>query len=281
MKNMKNEHLSQEELELQSQLLQNSPQNAESKKYHQAEFSADSEEMVAKTSVKEKNADVVKEAPSNISKGLTDKIKQLEVDAGMAIPNVNNKKLASETYLDDYGNETFYVKNVSGGILIIGDMLSEANGTKTGHSIRKGEVVDLLQVTHLDNLKNSSDLRKQIYGANPGLLRLTQEQYFVELTEKLGKQKQIQALEAQKQVGTKKEKYSKPRPVIDSKLEKLNLYYDKNPELQIRGMEPIKFISWIADERFEEGEIDYILGHPRVMQNADIKAALIQKKKTK
>jgi len=278
--NEKNENLSQEEQELQATFRSSSSQqNAEAMKHHQGEFGGGNEvpnnyevdkvvSPISPVEVRENSND----APGNISGGLSSKIKQLEEDMGISVPTGSKGNLASQVYLDEYGNETYYTKNICGGILILNDL---------NHVIKKGEVTDLLQVAKMEDLKTSSDLRKQVYGNTPALSRLTQEQYLEELQEKNRKKRQVDALEAQKQSkDSPKEKYSKPRPLIDSKLEKLNLFYDRNPDLQIKGMEPIKFISWIADERFEDGEIDYILGHPKVMQNPDIKAALIQKKQT-
>ncbi len=210
---------------------------------------------------------------SKSSDNLTDRIKNLE----KKISSTNQvssftPRMGTDLYKDDYGQITWYIKNESGMHISLGDAM--------GVVIKKGEVIDLLSRVSEDVIIKSKDFLARLRMSNGGLRRLTQEEYFNELQVIDEQTRKIQALEAAKYLNGK-EGNSAPqyvRPLIESQLNKLDLYFDPNPELSAKGMEPLLFIKWIMDERFNVQEIDSMLGHPRVRANTDITSTLIRKR---
>lgn len=219
---------------------------------------------------------------SSIPTGLSDRIKEMEKRVGVKTERSADVEGPTNIFLDDTGNVTWYIKNVSGSHVILGDL---------GLKISKGAVANLREEAKIEQIEESSHLIRQLRFKN--LIRLTPEQYLGELERIAESQRQLNALEAQKGIGdvtTHKTTVNKPRPLIESQLNKLDLYYqfeeDQDPnkyadeeKAKLRQMDPITFIKWIISEKFNEGEVDYMLGHPRIMSNPDIRAALLQKRK--
>ena len=53
---------------------------------------------------------------------------------------------------------------------------------------------------------------------------------------------------------------------------------DPNIEHSKLAMHSPEFISWVQTEPLTHSEIEYIMGHPAVVRDHDIRAALLEKK---
>ena len=210
------------------------------------------------------------EAPSG---NLTDRIKDLEKRLNVSgNSTAGPNRLGIDLFKDDYGQMTWYIKNESGMHISLGDSM--------GVVIKKGEVVDLLSRVTEEVILKSKDFLARLRNSSGGLRRLTQEEYFNELVVVEEQNRKIQALETSKYLNTK-EGENKPqpvRPLIESQLNKLDLHYDTNPEINVKGLEPLHFIKWVMEEKLNIQEIDSMLGHPRVRSNTDITSTLIRKR---
>jgi len=197
------------------------------------------------------------------------------------------------TYRDSTGNETFYVKNICGGHYIIGDMQID--------KIPAGKAVDLLQMASLEDLKKSRTLRKALrgVGSDRTLQRLTEREYLEEKRKELENKKRLDILQQQDQLRRMNqpqqqqqrellphERQFEPslasrgiRPAIESRLGKLSLRTDNNPDNRKQAMSGYEFIAWVQQERLTHAEIENIMGHPSVVNDHDIRAALLEKKR--
>lgn len=198
------------------------------------------------------------------------------------------------TYRDSTGNETFYVKNICGGHYILSDMQID--------KIPAGKSVDLLQMASLEELKKSRDLRKAIrgIGSERTLQRLTEREYLEEKRKELENKKRLDILQQQDQLRRMNqpnqqqqqqllphERQFEPnisnrgiRPAIEARLGKLALRTDSNADNRRQAMSSYEFISWLQQERLTHAEIENIMGHPSVVNDHDIRAALLEKKKS-
>jgi hypothetical protein len=223
------------------------------------------------------------------------KIKQLEKEMGRTTPIMEGK---SSSYIDDAGDETFYVKNISQGHVIIG------GGEKDTLSIKvpKGDVLDLLSHASLEDLKASREIRICLTGPKKLLKRLTQSEYFSDLQNMSEMQKKIEILKRQEAIKTtqrlqnvqnnpqmnlphmrnmnvaESEAPNVRVGMMESKLEKLRLAKDVNPENSQHGMTDLEFIGWASKESLSAAECDYLVGDPVMHDKHDIKAAIYQKK---
>jgi hypothetical protein len=198
------------------------------------------------------------------------------------------------TYRDSTGNETFYVKNICGGHYILSDMQMD--------KIPAGKSVDLLQMASLEELKKSRDLRKAIrgIGSERTLQRLTEREYLEEKRKELENKKRLDILQQQDQLRRMNqpnpqqqqqllphERQFEPnlanrgiRPAIEARLGKLALRTDSNADNRRQAMSSYEFIAWLQQERLTHAEIENIMGHPSVVNDHDIRAALLEKKKS-
>jgi len=153
----------------------------------------------------------------------------------------------------------------------------------------------------LEDLKKSRDLRKAVRGIGPErtLKRLTEREYLEEKRRELENKKRLDILQNQEHLkritqqsqqrvdllphersfeGTVSR--SSVRPVIDSKLGKLALRTDPNLENRRQALSSYEFIDWVQREKLSHAEIENIMGHPSVVEDHDIRAALLEKKRS-
>ena len=192
------------------------------------------------------------------------------------------------TFRDSSGDETLYVRNICGMHIVLSDLEIE--------KIPVGKSVDLLRYASLADLKKSRDLRKCLYGTGKEktLKRLTEQEYYEDIQREALNKKKLDALQNQEQLRTQnaqQEANAYPhdrttfakqnqtvRGVIEAKLGKLMLRADKDPENSKFAMQSPEFIGWIQNEPLTHAEIEYIMGHPAVIRDYDIRAALLEKK---
>jgi hypothetical protein len=229
---------------------------------------------------------LMSEKTQNVPGNLADRIKEMEQRVGIKTSKPQEFEGPANIYLDDYGRVTWFIKNDSGSHVVLGDL---------GLKIEKGSIANLLEDRKIEEIDQSSHVKRQLKFRN--LIRLTPEQYMNELERLEESQRQINAMEMTQRSHNagnpnqpKIQSIGKPRPLVDSQLNKLDLFYkfeeDTDPnkyidpdKSKLQLMTPILFIKWLISEKFNEGEIDYMLGHPRIMRNPDIRAALLQKRK--
>lgn len=229
--------------------------------------------------------------------GLDNKIADLQKEMGMSFDEPAN--VTVKTYQNDAGDETYYVKNISNGHVILTDGREEDGGINL--KVPKGDVVDLLESAALDRVKASRDVRKCLGGKNPLLKRITPKQYFMELENMRDMQKKIAILRrqeaikaAQVQQNPQNNEMNLPhnlnvippdvdepilrRGMLESRLEKLRLAKDTNPENQVYGISDLEFIEWVAKESLTPAECDFLASDPIMHSKHDVKSALYTKK---
>jgi len=222
------------------------------------------------------------------SSSLKDRIKALEEEyKGESKPFSLNK--GKNNYFDEMGNDTFFVKNISNSHIAITDL---------DITIPLGKVEDLLTYVSLEDCYKSKDVRRCFVGGNgksPFLKRLTMEEYADEMEKAIQTRKKID-VERQQETIKQSQSYNqmqgnnqfqnnpvapeqapKIRPMVLSKLEKLRLSKDPDPENSKYGMSPSDFIEWVMKESISENELNYILGDPVVSRMHNIKAAVVDK----
>jgi len=204
-------------------------------------------------------------------------------------------KVGDLTFKDDVGNETFYVRNISGRHVLISDI-------QNMEKIPSGKSVDLLRFASIEDIKKSRDLRNALGGPDRILQRITEDQYLEDLTIERDQIKRVEV--ARRQAELKRMQASTQsqnqnilpheramfspfpegeefiRPVIKAKLGSLALRNDKDPEHAAKAMTPPEFVMWISSEKLTHDEIDYIMGDPAVVRDHDIRAALMEKKRS-
>lgn len=192
----------------------------------------------------------------------------------------NSKKSLSpqlRSFFDEFGEETYYVKNVSNGHVVISDLDRGQNGVSGENKIARGAIVDLLQQYDLETLKKSRELRVAMSSRDGKVLlqRLTPEEYLKEITilaenkEKIEQFKVMSELKA----ASGQAKPKKPiRPVIEAKLLQLQLSYSDQPH---KGISPVEFIQWVNTEKLTADELDYILSG---VDDKDIRMFVYSKK---
>jgi hypothetical protein len=209
---------------------------------------------------------------SNKQGSLKDRIAAAESKLGIYDTiSRSNKPEQARSYLDEYGDETFYVKNISNGHVVISDVIDM-------DKISRGSVIDLMKLADLETIKKSRDIRVALsgYGQEKLLKRLTPEEYAEEIEREARNKDKIEQFKVMSELkaATGEGKTQKPvRPVIEAKLEKLRLSYSDKPHL---GISPVEFIQWVNTERLDVDELDYILG---AVQDKDIRMFVHEKKK--
>ena len=225
--------------------------------------------------------------PVNNATPLRDKIKALE-EAYRGETNPRSLSSEKKNYLDEAGNDTFYVKNISNGHIVITDL---------DITIQIGIVSDLLTQASLEDCYASRDIRKNLVGVNgkaPWLKRLTQQEYYDEMEKALQVKKRIDVERQQETIkqsqhqnqasgntpfqnAPSSEPAMKIRPMVYGKLEKLRLSKDSDPENSKYGMTASDFIEWVMKESLSENELNHILGDPIVSKMHNVKAAVVDK----
>jgi len=241
--------------------------------------------------------DVIMQPPIRTQEASIDdtkrKIMELEQELGDA-PKYDTTA-GEMTFRDSAGNETYYVKNVAGRHVVISDILDMAK-------IPVGKAVDLLKLASIEDIKKSRDLRNAMYGLGPEkcLQRLTEREYLNEKLAERDQQKRVNIMRQQEelyrmqnqknpanQMMPHERPFNSPlgnektvRPVVLAKLGKLALRNDPDPEVSRQAMTPPEFVTWVQGERLSHYEIEYIMGNPDVVREHDIRAALLEKRKS-
>jgi len=122
--------------------------------------------------------------PDKTSNTTKSKIAELEKELGIYDSMPTSKKGAeAKSFLDEFGDETFYVENVSNGHVVISDVDMD--------KIPRGKVLDLLRFAPIESLKKSRDLRVAMsgYGGTRLLKRLTPVEYMQRMERASNKEK--------------------------------------------------------------------------------------------
>lgn len=207
----------------------------------------------------------IKQPPFIPSKSSSIKQRIQEAEARLGIDHsfsaVKSRSEQARSFFDEFGEETFYVKNISNGIVVISDLDRGQNGISGENRIPRGAVIDLLSQYDLETLRKSRELRTAISGRGSQLLlkRLTPEEYLEEIEREAQNKEKIEQFKvmAELKASTGQSKPKKPiRPVIESKLLQLQLSYSDTPH---KGITPVEFIQWLNTEKLTLDELDYIL----------------------
>ena len=200
----------------------------------------------------------------NASPSIRERIEAAEANLGRNTAVGSAKSYAQ--FLDDRGDETFYVKNISNGHVTISDMENVL--------IKRNEAVDLLQSADLEAIRKSRDLRKamQMIGGKQWLKRLTPEEFMMEVENAYQNKQQVDILKSANAPKIENAD-TKIRPVVTVKLEKLRIGYIK--ESAHLGLTPIEFVEWALSENLNSAELEYIIGS---VTDLSIKKPLMQKK---
>jgi len=220
------------------------------------------------------------------STNLKARIAEFEKELG----TTTNLSLDDKTFIDEVGNETFYVRNIAGRHVLISDI-------ERMPKIPVGSVMDLLKHAKLEDLKGSRDLRVALLGVglDKTLERLTELQYMNAVHQAVVDKRKIDVLRQQEalrhshsaQQNTQEVMpHDRPtqaqpkriRTAIESKLGKLALRNDPNPQNSMLALTTQEFIQWVQGERFTHSEIEHIMAHPSVIKEHDIRAELLKKK---
>ena len=244
------------------------------KPVHQYESVLSNEQIISeKGSLKERYAEIEKEYYNGLN---------------LPTSSPSLKTTSNNSYIDDMGKDTWYVKNISGGVIVLSDLEIV---------IPKGSVFDLLESASIDECYASKDIRRSIAGTSenpPMLKRLTPEQYFKEIERAVQINKKIEIVRQQEVIKQRQMQVNpnapyqnnpmpeqqmgpKIRPMVLAKLEKLRLSSDVNPENSQYGMNPSEFIKWVMSEPLTEEELNHIASDPAVSRKHDVKAAVVEK----
>lgn len=188
---------------------------------------------------------------------LREQINEMEAKLGMhdAMP-ANGKIYNAQSFLDDLGDETFYVQNTSNGHVLVTDLELK---------IPRGKTLDLLKFCDLESIKKSKDIRVALAHnpkSGPMIKRLTPSEYLTKMDQeykesvKIENFKKTSALRAA-QGNTGDNKYMEPvKPVVYDKLNKLKLSYSDTPH---KGISPVEFAQWVQTEDLNKADLDQIL----------------------
>lgn len=213
---------------------------------------------------------ITSETLQNKAMGVRSQIEELQRELNPS-PTATFSGSAS-SYLDEYGQETWFVKNISGAHIVISD-IPDMN------KIERGKCVDLLQMSDIETIKKSRDLKMAMSGieGRTSLVRITPQEYIIYLKDEIESKKKINALRdtmEPKKEGSEN-KTESVRPVILAKIEKLRLSSDKDPEVATKGITVLEFAEWLSAERLSEDEIDVIMG---MVNDRTVRNVLIKKK---
>jgi len=183
----------------------------------------------------------------------------------------------AKSFLDEFGNETWYVENISDGHIALSDL---------DITIPRNKVANLLGPKSLEELRKSSDLRLNVSGETerPMLKRLTPEEFLEKRRIEIQQKKQIAQMKAGVNAnGTQVQNPNNPqqltpriRPTVLSKLEKLRLY--SVPGNAHLGLTPIEFAQWALSENLSYAELEFVISHPNVSIYNDVLQVLYTKK---
>lgn len=217
-----------------------------------------------------------------------ERIEALEQELGERGQDTSKATPKAKAFIDEYGNETWYVKNLSNGHISISDL---------DITIKRGRCDDLLKFANIEDIKKSRDLRAATSDVENRVLlkRLTPEEYLDEKQKEVATKRKIQdfkntqaytAVQAQQQQtqavnATTQQRSPTPqtpriRPAVLSKLEKLRL--SSVPESAHLGLSSEEFVEWALTEDLSSEELDFIATHPNVVNNSNIRTAVFKRK---
>lgn len=220
-----------------------------------------------------------------IRRSVKEQIEEVEAKLGGSSKSIADVTAKAKSFLDEYGDETFYVDNQSNGHIVISDL---------DITVQRSKCKDLLKFATLEDLKKSRDLRAMLTntGLRSMLKRLTSEEYLAKKQHELSNKKTVEQLKTQyTQIAQQNQQNqqnfqipnkapqqitSRINPTILSKLEKLRL--STVPENAHLGLTPPEFIDWVLSENLSSEELDFVASHPNVVHNNEIRTAVYQKK---
>lgn len=215
------------------------------------------------------------ENPEMGKPSIAERIRAVEAELGKPIKTTEHVTSKAKSFLDEYGDETYYVINESSSHCALSDL---------GITVSRGECVDLLALADIKDIKKSRDLRSMLTGNNMSgrvsLRRLTPEEYLDAMEKQRMYKQQVEAVRAEMSPNQQNTANASQRirPTILSKLEKLRLF--SVPANQAQGMQPIEFMQWALTENMTIAELDYVISHPNVIPYPDIITALYKKRQT-
>lgn len=195
---------------------------------------------------------------------LTDKIKSLQNELGHYTANSSKPKSVNE-FLDDYGNETWFIKNLTNSNVIV-----EFERTQTSElcvTIEANSYQDLLggEISiPIEKVRTSSSLKKCL---NDSIFqRITPTEYYdfmIKRKENIKRANYINKTDSsQKKEGI--------RLIVTAKVKQF-----KNFLKDGSGISQEDFINWVVSEPMSEEEIEYCMSSTL---DKDIRTLLIHKK---
>jgi hypothetical protein len=197
---------------------------------------------------------------------LADKIKALQNELGSS--KVTGKAKSANEFINDYGNETWFVKNLSNTHVIV--QMSISKETDESIVVNKNTCVDLLEYASLEVIHRSQSLRKCF---NDGLLeRITPIEFFEYQKKLIADRKRADYItkDTTKDETKAKAKKDPIRIVTKTKVEKFQNFLKNGV-----GITTADFIDWIQNEPLNEEEIEYCMSSTT---DKDIRTILIHKK---
>jgi len=168
-------------------------------------------------------------------------------------------------YLDENGEPTYYVQNISQGHVCLSQL---------GITIPFGKVKDLREDVDVETLQRSPDLRAALAPQSGLLKRLAKEEYDQLLKiqieqEAVLQRPQVTNPEIANEQGEVKEAKVNISPKCQSMVEKLKLYY--RPETREKGITPDQFKVWLQNYTPTDDEKEYMMS---VVGDKEIRSTL-------
>ena len=180
-------------------------------------------------------------------------------------------QIKSKSFIDENGFETYFVKNKGN---------TNLHFSKLGVTINRGEVRDLLEITDIDALNKSSELRTFL-SMNKKLVRLTKEEFLFERAKKEDFEQKRDAMQIAHEERLRNEsssaKNAKPiRAVVNHKVTMLQNFFSNDMSKAAVGLNPADFMEWAETEDFMENEIDFVIN---TTSDNEVKGFMYKRKK--
>ena len=186
--------------------------------------------------------------------------------------SVATKKNHARTYLDESGNPTFYVKNISDPAVKITFGDKKSQGEKMP-AMFPGELRDVLSYMNYEDANQYPTLRNCLSPKVQWLTRLTEDEYLEELA-KIAKAEKAIAFEKNNmpEKNSESNNYKVPGK-IRANTEKLLNHYKGDREY---SMTPTEFVMWVENlNKLSVNDIDYMLS---VISDSQVRYKLMNKK---
>jgi len=212
---------------------------------------------------------ITESAPASIR----ERINQMEAKLGINDSMASSRNYNAQTFLDNFGDETFYVSNISNGHVLVTDL---------DLKIPRGQTLDLLKFCDLDAIKKSRDIRVALANnphAGPMIKRLTPEEYLNKMDQAYNEKVKIENFKKISQLRqasgqTSDNRYMEPvKAVVYDKLNKLKLSYSDTPH---KGISPVEFAQWVQTENLGKADLDQILAQ---IDDNDLRILVNERKK--